>query len=204
MIDPFPEELAPLNVKCMQSDCEQGLHCYRSTAKMVRDKTAGRCRSCGVALVDWGRVHDRDLSDAAFTFDAMRTEFIRHHFWHIEIDDQAMAHARKKGKAAILEAVPKRLTQSIGKAQPFRDGTQTPFQGRVVFYAQHATATCCRKCVDEWHGIPQGRALTAEEIDYLSQLAIRYLRERLVGVPDIGLGGARSKKAMKSPTAQRG
>jgi hypothetical protein len=38
----------------------------------------------------------------------MRTEFIRHHFWHIEIDAKAIEHARKNGLAAILEHVPKR------------------------------------------------------------------------------------------------
>jgi hypothetical protein len=113
----------------------------------------------------------------------MRTEFIRHHFWHIDIDDDAIAHARARGMAAILESVPKRLSQAIGKAQPFRDGTQTPFHGRALYYAQHATATCCRKCVEEWHAIPRGRALKNDELHYLTQLVVLYLRERLAGVP---------------------
>jgi hypothetical protein len=183
MTDVFPEDLAPLKVKCSDSNCEQGLHCYRATAKMVREKTAGPCLSCGIALVDWDRVHQRNLSDVTFTFEMMRTEFIRHHFWHIEIDAKAIEHARKKGLVAILDHVPKRLMQAIGKATPFRDGTQTPFAGRAEYYAQHATATCCRKCVEEWHGVPQGRALTEEELAYLSDLAILYLRERLAEIP---------------------
>lgn len=141
-------------------------------------------RACGISLIDWQRVHGRDISDAAFTFEVMKTEFIRHHFWHIEIDEKALEHAHKHGLTAILQSVPKRLAQSIGKAQPFRDGTQTPFQGKAVFYAQHATATCCRKCVQEWHAIPQGRPLTEEEIAYLSKLAALYLQERLAGIPD--------------------
>ena len=194
MNDPFPDELAPLKVKCTQSDCENGLHCYRATARMFRENTAGKCRSCGIGLVDWDRVRGCDLADASFIFECMRTEFIRHHFWHIEIDDKALAHARKKGMAAIIDNVPKRLMQSIGKAHPFRDGTQTPFEGRVVYYAQHATATCCRKCVAEWHGIPQGRPLEEEEIQYLSQLATLYLRDRLVGIPENGLTGHRKKR----------
>jgi hypothetical protein len=73
--------------------------------------------------------------------------------------------------------------QSIGKATPFRDGTQTPFAERAEYYAQHATAACCRKCVEEWHGIPQGRALAEEELAYLSSLAVLYLKERLADIP---------------------
>jgi hypothetical protein len=181
--DTYPEDLPPLKVRCTDSNCEEDLHCYRATTDMVRDKTAGRCRSCGISLVDWDRVHERDVSDANFTLEVMKTEFIRHHFWHIEIDTKAIEHARKKGLAAILDHVPKRLMQSIGRATPFRDGTQTPFTGRAEYYAQHATATCCRKCVEDWHGIPRGRALTEDELVYLSNLAVLYLKERLADIP---------------------
>lgn len=197
------EELLPLKVTCTRTDCENDLHCYLATAKMVRDETAGRCRSCGIALVDWNRIYKRDLTDVAFTFETMRTEYIRHHFWHVEIDDSSLEHARKKGMIALMDDVPKRLMQSIAKANPFRDGTQTPFHGRAVYYAQHATATCCRKCVEEWHAIPRGRALTENELQYLTQLVIRYLQERIRGIPSKGAPSGRlPKKAL--PPVKRG
>ena len=41
------------------------------------------------------------------------------------------------------------------------DGKQTPMRGHPVFIAQHATACCCRGCLEKWHKIPSGRALTA-------------------------------------------
>ena len=188
MTDLMNEDLAPLKVSCTRTDCDNGLHCYLATAKMVKQQSAGRCRTCGITLVDWDRVRARNYADVAFTFECMRTEFIRHHFWHTEIDDAAIEHATKKGMTALLESVPKRVRQSIGKALPFRDGTQTPFQGRAVYYAQHATATCCRKCVEEWHGIPRGRALADEEIHYLTQLIGRYLEHRLKSIPQQGVG----------------
>lgn len=31
------------------------------------------------------------------------------------------------------------------------DGKQTPMKGHPVFIAQHATATCCRECIQKWH-----------------------------------------------------
>lgn len=198
MTDLMTEDLAPLKVSCTRTDCGNGLHCYLATAKMVREETAGRCRTCGITLIDWDRVRARNYADVVFTFECMRTEFIRHHFWHTEIDDAAIEHATKVGMSAVLENVPKRVMQSIGKSEPFRDGTQTPFQGRAVYYAQHATATCCRKCVEEWHGIPRGRALADGEIQYLSRLIVRYLQERLRGIPQAGTKPARKARTKPS------
>ena len=62
-----------------------------------------------------------------------------------------------------------------GMAEPFRDGAQTPFQGNIVYYGQHATAACCRKCIEIWHGIPRGRQLTDEELDYLAAMLMVYV-----------------------------
>ena len=38
------------------------------------------------------------------------------------------------------------------------------------------------KCIEEWHGIPQGRPLDNEEVFYLSDLAMLYLLERIPGL----------------------
>ena len=35
---------------------------------------------------------------------------------------------------------------------PKNDGKQTPMRGHPVFIAQHATATCCRGCIQKWQG----------------------------------------------------
>lgn len=35
------------------------------------------------------------------------------------------------------------------------DGKQTPMKGYPVFTAQHATATCCRDCIEKWHKFPK-------------------------------------------------
>ncbi|MBN8737891.1 MAG: DUF4186 family protein [Xanthomonadaceae bacterium] len=145
----------------------------------------GSCRACGAKLVDWGRVHRRDLSDAEHTFEALKHEYIRHHFFHTEIDNVALLHARRKGRVKLRDAVRDRLRTSIGRAEPFRDGTQTPKDGNSIFYAQHATATCCRTCLEYWHGIPKGRKLTDEELDYCAELVDLYLDERLPDLDDM-------------------
>jgi hypothetical protein len=47
------------------------------------------------------------------------------------------------------------------------DGRQTPFRGHPVFVEQHATACCCRGCLQKWHGIAPGCEITATEREYV-------------------------------------
>lgn len=180
--------LKPLKITCTSTDCGNGLHCFLQTEKMKRENKAGACRACGTRLVDWERLQENDIADVGYTFTALKHELIRHHFWHVEIDDKAVAHARRKGRIGLKEAVFHRIGKSIGPAQPSFDGRQTPREGsgNSIFYGQHATASCCRKCVEEWHGIPMGRELTEQEINYLSQLVMLYLEERLPQLTEEG------------------
>lgn len=170
---------APLEIKCTDSDCESGLHCFKATRKLLVANRGGACRECGVELIDWARVHGRRIDDAEFTFQCLKHELIRHVYWHVEIDEKARLGALKRGRAGVWERIPRRLAQSVGKAEPFRDGMQTPKGGDVLYYAQHATASCCRTCIEYWHGIPKGRPLTEDEIGYLGGLIERYLDDRL-------------------------
>jgi len=59
------------------------------------------------------------------------------------------------------------------------DGRQTPFRGHPVFVAQHASATCCRRCLSTWHRIEQGRQLNDEEIGYIHDVIIEWIRRQL-------------------------
>jgi hypothetical protein len=177
-------ELPKLAITCTSSDCGKDLHCFRSTKKLREEGLDGACRKCHAQLVDWPRVHERALDDVDHTFSELRLELVRHHFWHVEIDEGALNHALRKGRIALLASVEKRLASSVGVEKPYRDGMQTPFSGRVIYYAQHATASCCRTCIDYWHNIPKGRALTSEELTYLGGLVTRFIADRLPSLPD--------------------
>ncbi|MDQ3632430.1 MAG: DUF4186 domain-containing protein, partial [Actinomycetota bacterium] len=63
------------------------------------------------------------------------------------------------------------------------DGRQTPREtsdsARIQHYAQHATATCCRQCVEYWHAIPADDDLTDEQLRYCVDLAWEYVEQRL-------------------------
>jgi hypothetical protein len=62
---------------------------------------------------------------------------------------------------------------------PKNDGKQTPMRGHPVFIAQHATATCCRKCIQKWHGFEKGRALNEEENDYVVALIMGWIYRQI-------------------------
>ena len=62
---------------------------------------------------------------------------------------------------------------------PKNDGKQTPMRGHPVFIAQHATATCCRRCLQKWHGIEKGRTLTAAEVDYVVALIMGWIEGQI-------------------------
>lgn len=174
-------QLPPLKIKCTSTDCDNGLHCFKQNRKKKVASPVGQCRSCGTDLVDWSRVQKCDLSDVNYTFYALKHELIRHHFWHVEIDQKAINHARRKGKSGMRVAAQNRIHKSVGSAQHPREGRQTPKEnsGNAIFYAQHATACCCRKCIEYWHNIPLGRELTEQEIGYFTDLVMLYIEERL-------------------------
>lgn len=73
------------------------------------------------------------------------------------------SYVRAKGREAVREHARDFIASRLGPAHPSNDGKQTPMRGHPVFIAQHATATCCRGCLEKWHGIGMGRALSETE-----------------------------------------
>lgn len=86
-----------------------------------------------------------------------------------------LAYFQDKGMAVILEHARDFITQRLAPATPKNDGKQTPMRNHPVFVAQHATATCCRGCLAQWHKIPKGRELTEDEIDYVVTVIEQWL-----------------------------
>ena len=80
-----------------------------------------------------------------------------------------------KGRETVAGHARDFVAQRLAPAVPHNDGRQTPFRGHPVFVAQHATATCCRSCLEKWHRIPAGRALTPEEQAHVVAAIMRWL-----------------------------
>ena len=106
------------------------------------------------------------------------------------------SYARDKGRHVIDRHAHEMLRARVGEAQPSNDGRQTPWRGHPVFTAQHATATCCRGCIEKWHGIAKGRPLTDAEVNRLADLVMAWIDRDLTNHPARdAVAGARSAQA---------
>lgn len=78
-------------------------------------------------------------------------------------------------KSHAYDFISKRLSSKV----ILNDGKQTPMRGHPVFIAQHATATCCRGCLCKWHHIEKDKELSKEEIDYIVNVIMLWIKNNL-------------------------
>lgn len=93
------------------------------------------------------------------------------------LGEREAAYLRERGAETIRAHARDFVQPRLAPASPAKDGRQTPWRGHPVFIAQHATATCCRKCLARWHGIPPGRPLADDEIGYAIDVIMAWLGE---------------------------
>jgi hypothetical protein len=84
-----------------------------------------------------------------------------------------------RGMRAVRAHAEELFASRVAPAAPHKDGKQTPYRGHPVFVAQHATATCCRTCLERWHEIPKGRPLDADEQAYAVEVICRWIEREL-------------------------
>lgn len=76
-------------------------------------------------------------------------------------------YLNQQGIEKIMSHAEDFIAQRLAPAEPKNDGKQTPWKGHPVFIAQHATATCCRGCLEKWYKIAQKQPLTEKEQAYI-------------------------------------
>jgi len=86
-----------------------------------------------------------------------------------------LAYLETWGLPHVMKQAADLIAKRLAPAEPPNDGRQTPWGNHPVFVAQHATATCCRGCLEKTHGIAKGHALTQEEFDYVLRVIERWL-----------------------------
>lgn len=84
-------------------------------------------------------------------------------------------YVAERGLGTIAEHAHDLIAKRLAPAAPVNDGRQTPMRGHPVFIAQHATATCCRSCLEKWHGIAAGRPLSEAERDHVVAAIMRWI-----------------------------
>lgn len=94
-----------------------------------------------------------------------------------------LEYIKDKGLDKIYSHACDFIRNRVAPAEPTNDGKQTPMRGHPVFIAQHATATCCRGCIEKWHKFPKGRELTASEQEYLVSVIIEWINRQINSNP---------------------
>ena len=103
---------------------------------------------------------------------ALKKSKFRSRFRLAEKDRQ---YIDNKGIDTIRQHAHDFISKRIAPRYPKNDGKQTPMKGHPVFVAQHATATCCRGCIQKWHGIEKEKELLDHEIQFLVEMIMEWI-----------------------------
>ena len=106
------------------------------------------------------------------TLNALKRSKFRSTF---KLTEKNRQYIDNKGIDTIRQHAHDFISKRIAHRYPKNDGKQTPMRGHPVFIAQHATATCCRSCIQKWHGIKKGKELSDHQIQFLVELIMGWI-----------------------------
>lgn len=92
------------------------------------------------------------------------------------LQGRELAYLQTWGVPHVMKQAEDLIRKRLAPAVIANDGRQTPWRNHPVFVAQHATATCCRGCLEKTHGIAKGHQLTHEEVAHVLAAIERWLR----------------------------
>ena len=88
-------------------------------------------------------------------------------------------YVREKGIETIEKHARDFIEKRLAPKEIKNDGKQTPMRGHPVFIAQHATACCCRGCLNKWHKIPKNTELSKEQKDYIVEVIMTWIKRQM-------------------------
>lgn len=97
------------------------------------------------------------------------------------------ATAQLRGPQTMRAHAAEIVAERRAPAEPRNDGRQTPYRNHPVFVAQHATATCCRSCLETWHGIAKGHRLDRDERAFVVDVIGRWIDRELATPAKVGM-----------------
>ena len=92
------------------------------------------------------------------------------------LKEQDKEYVRQKGLDKIQEHAQDFIEKRLAPSVIPNDGKQTPMRGHPVFISQHATATCCRGCLEKWHKIRAGKELTPRQKEYIVHVIMLWIK----------------------------
>ncbi len=118
------------------------------------------------------RIAEEPASYGSDLFERLASSKFRSSF---SLNANDRAYIADKGMDTIRRHAHDFIEKRPAPAEPQNDGKHTPMRGHPVFVAQHATAACCRGCLEKWHNIPKGRELTTQEQDYVVDIILQWI-----------------------------
>ena len=92
-----------------------------------------------------------------------------------------LAYLDEKGIDVVRNHAADFVRQKLSPADPVNDGKQTPMHGHPAFKAMHATACCCRGCLNKWYRVPMHRPLTDTEQQKIVNLLMAWIERNCQG-----------------------
>lgn len=97
--------------------------------------------------------------------------------FHLSFKDKE--YIKKKGMDTIINHAYDFINNRLKPKYIKNDGKQTPMKGHPVFIAQHATGTCCRRCLFKWHNISKDKELSNNEVNYIVSIIIAWINKEM-------------------------
>ena len=101
--------------------------------------------------------------------------------FHLSAAD--IEYIKEKGLDTVRRHAEDFVRTKLAPAEPLNDGKQTPTHGHPVFRAMHATACCCRGCLNKWYKVPKNRALTPAQQEKIVNLIMAWIEKQLISQP---------------------
>lgn len=94
---------------------------------------------------------------------------------HFHLSEKDKQYIDEKGLETIRKHAKDFIRERLSPACPINDGKQTPMRGHPVFIAQHATATCCRGCLEKWYRVQKGVELSEVQQEKIVNLIMAWI-----------------------------
>lgn len=95
------------------------------------------------------------------------------------LKEKDIVYSKNKGYREIEKHAHDFINKRLAPKEIINDGKQTPMKGHPVFIAQHATATCCRSCLEKWHRIKKNKELSKEEQNYIVKVIMTWITKEV-------------------------
>jgi len=96
------------------------------------------------------------------------------------LKEQDKLYIQEKGIVKINEHAYDFIKKRLAPKVILNDGKQTPMRGHPVFIAQHATATCCRGCLNKWYQIAKDKELSNSEVDFVVRIIMWWINKEMM------------------------